>query len=150
MTVEFRSVDARVTSFAANCHPATAAHARAVHHKRVHADYGFYAVCAGKFGHRTHHRHRAYRHYAIGFAFFEDFLENVGHEAFYAVTAVVGRDSDVFRGGAEFVLVHYKFLVPRSHDNGRGVAERGKMLGLRINYRAADTAAYEYDIFIFG
>ena len=150
VSVEFGSVHARVLRLSAHRNTAAAAHSRAVHHKRIHADYRFYAVLFRKRAHGFHHGKRSHRHYAVVFALFQPFIERVDNKTFDPFASVVGCDNQIVAIRAEFAFVHDKFARSRSEYHVAVFIFGVQFFCLRENNGAAYSAAHERNAFIGG
>ena len=68
-------------------------------------------------GHGAHHRHRAHGEHEVELAAGgEQFVELLGHQALFAVAAVVGDDVGFVAGRADFIFKDHHLFAARAFD----------------------------------
>ena len=142
MAVKIRAVDTGELHLAADRDAAAAAHTGSVDHDRVQRNDGLDAERLGRLGDKLHHRDRADgEDLVILDTGLKQLLQLDGHEAVFAVGAVVGHEIQMVTGLLELVFKNDDVLVAEADDHIGFDASLFKRLCGRIRDCTADTAA---------
>ena len=142
VAVKIRAVDTGELHLAADRDAAAAAHTGSVDHDRVQRNDGLDAERLSRLGDKLHHRDRADgEDLVILDTGLKQLLQLDGHEAVFAVGAVVGHEVQMVAGLLELVFKNDDVLVAEADDHIGFDASLFKRLCGRIRDCTADTAA---------